>query len=73
MDPRVGGLVLEHMNKIKKISLWSDFCDQNQLDTYYDQVVLGGRKDPAQNAIDGKEKKVSHSTVEIGHVLLGAV
>ena len=70
----MGGLVLEFMSRVEKIALWSDFCDRTSqsLEIYYNTVALTGKADPAARAIEGKDKKVSHSLVELNFMMKGA-
>ena len=73
IDPKVGGLVLEFMSRVQNIALWSDFCERTQshLEAYYQTYVIGGKADPAAKAIEGKIKKLSHSQVELNHIMRG--
>ena len=61
------------MSRVQKIALWSDFCErsQSQLETYYENYVIGGKSDPAARAIEGKEKKLSHQQVELINIMKG--
>ena len=70
----MGGLVLEFMTRVEKTALWSDFCERSyqSLEFYYNTVVLTSKPDPAARAIEGKEKKVSHSLVELNYLMKGA-
>jgi hypothetical protein len=53
--------------KFRKVCFFSDFCgkDKDDIKLYYQRHYVQGRKDPAQAAIEGTEKKPSHNTVDM--------
>ena len=67
IDPKVAGIILELWFKFRKVCFFSDFCgkDKDDIKLYYQRHYVQGRKDPAQAAIEGTEKKPSHNTVDM--------
>jgi hypothetical protein len=67
IDPKIGAILLETWQILRKIVLYSDYCGHTveDLDIYYERHKVGGRKDPAGVVKEGKDKKPSHNVIDL--------
>lgn len=71
IDPKIGAIVIEYWFLFKKIVLFSDYCqpDRESVSNFYNRYIVGPKKDPSFAAIEGKEKKPSHNTIDMTEFL----